>query len=308
MLDGFMLILPIMCCVMTGWFLKRIGALTDEGGDQMGILIFYVASPCLVFRFTFALTPADFADFGYMAVLYAGYAAMALSSCAVGLLRGQSRARRAASVLVSLRSNNVFMGYPAVVMLWGESRLGFYGRYMAISVLGVELVSAAASLLVLNGGLRLSALRRFALSLFKNPIVVGILAALVWGMGLKLPMPRFLDISMKIFGDIGTGLALMSLGMRLRPSRLWGDFLATWPDAALRLLLSPLLLAAGYAVVPARPEMVKIAVLVMAMPAAMNTFSMADAMGMDGDYAARATMVSTVASALTLPLVIRFLF
>ena len=45
----------------------------------------------------------------------------------------------------------------------------------------------------------------------------------------------------------------------------------------------------------------------MAMPVAMNTFPMAEAMGMDGDYTAKTIMVSTMVSVVTLPLVIRFL-
>ena len=62
MMDGFMLILPIMCCIMTGWFLKKVGVLNDEGGAQMGRVVFFVAAPCMIFRFTLSLKPADFAD------------------------------------------------------------------------------------------------------------------------------------------------------------------------------------------------------------------------------------------------------
>lgn len=307
MLDGFMLILPIMCCVLTGLFLKRVGILSDEGGEQMSRLIFYVAMPCMIFRFSSTLKPSDFADVGYLAVLYGGYLLTALSSWLVGLFSGSVPARRAASVSMSVRSNNVFMGYPAVLTLWGESWSGFYGRYIALSILGCEILSASAALITLNGSLRPKALCRVMFSLFRNPFVISLAVALVWGMGLKLPVPRFLELSIKIFGDLGTGLALMLLGMKLQPSKLWRDFLDTWPDVAVRLALSPLILAAGYRLFPAQPEMVKIAVLVMAMPVAMNALPMADAMGMDGDYTARATMTSTAASVLTLPLVIRFL-
>ena len=73
------------------------------------------------------------------------------------------------------------------------------------------------------------------------------------------------------------------------------------------LLLSPLILAAGFRFLPCAPEMEKLSILVMAMPVAMNTFPMASAMGMDGDYAAKTIMVSTMLSVLTLPLVIEFL-
>lgn len=307
MMDGFMLILPIMCCIMTGWFLKKVGVLNDEGGAQMGRVVFFVAAPCMIFRFTLSLKPADFADGNFILVLYGGYLMMALSSRIIEHFRSGTAARKAASVLMAIRSNNMFMGMPAVLMLWGESWMGWYGRYMAISIVGFEIFSAVSGLITLNGGLGWKSLRRVLGSLVRNPIVISIAAALVCGMGLNLSVPRFLDLSLKIFGDLGTGLALMTLGMKLKPEELLADFCAVWPDLIVRLLLSPLILAAGFRFFPCAPEMEKLSILVMAMPVAMNTFPMASAMGMDGDYAAKTIMVSTMLSVLTLPLVIEFL-
>ncbi len=307
MADGFMLILPIMCCIMTGWFMKRVGVLNDEGGAQMGRVVFYVAAPCLIFRFTLSLRLSDFADGNFITVLYGGYLMMALASWLVERFRSGNRARKAASVLMSIRSNNMFMGMPAVIMLWGENWLGWYGRYMAISVLGFELFSATCGLIALNGGVGWKSFRRVLLSLTHNPIVISIAISLICGMGLGLTLPRWIDLPLKIFGDLGTGLALMTLGMKLKPERLLNDFCEVWPDLVVRLLLSPLILAVGFRFLPSVPEMEKLSVLVMAMPVAMNTFPMAEAMGMDGDYTAKTIMVSTMVSVVTLPLVIRFL-
>jgi len=307
MTDGFILILPIMCCIMTGWFLKRVGILNEEGGAQIGRLIYYLAAPCLIFRFTLSLKPRDFADVGFIAVLYGGFVLMALVSWIIERFRGGTAARKASSVIMSIRSNNMFMGMPAVLMLWGENWMGYYGRFMALCVVGFEIISALCGLVTLHGGVGLGAMKRVFASLFRNPIVISILFSLAWGMGLHLPMPRFLDMSLKIFGDLGTGLALITIGMKLRPSELVNDFLQCWPDAVVRLMIAPAILAAGYRFFPSEPEMVKVSVLVMAMPVAMNTAPLAAAMGMDGNYAAKTIMVTTVLSVATLPLVIRFL-
>ena len=96
MMDGFMLILPIMCCIMTGWFLKKVGVLNDEGGAQMGRVVFFVAAPCMIFRFTLSLKPADFADGNFILVLYGGYLMMALSSRIIEHFRSGTAARKAA--------------------------------------------------------------------------------------------------------------------------------------------------------------------------------------------------------------------
>ena len=156
-------------------------------------------SPCLIFRFTLSLRLSDFADGNFITVLYGGYLMMALASWLVERFRTGSRARKAASVLMAIRSNNMFMGMPAVIMLWGESWLGWYGRYMAISVLGFELFSATCGLIALNGGVGWKSFRRVLLSLTHNPIVISIAISLICGMGLGLTLPRWIDLPLKIW-------------------------------------------------------------------------------------------------------------
>lgn len=307
MLGGFLLILPIMCCIMTGWGLKRVGILNDEGGSQMGRVVFYVAAPCLVFRITLSVSARDLGDVNFVLALYGGYLGMILCAWLSERFRRGDARRKAASVMMAIRSNNMFMGMPAVVMLWGEGALEYYGRFMALSVAGFEIFSAVSGLIVLHGGLRKDSLRRVFRSLSRNPVVLSIVLGALWNVGVGLPLPRWLDLSLKILGDLGTGLALITLGMKLKPGELRRDLLQVWPDMIVRLIISPLILALGFRFFPSQPEMVKTCILVMAMPVAMNTFPMAEAMGMDGDYTARAVMVSTMLSVLTLPLVIRFL-
>jgi malonate transporter len=307
MIQGFLLILPIMCCIWTGWLLKRIGIFNDEGGEQMGRVVFYLAAPCIVFRFVYALKPADFADVNFSIVLNAGYVVIILISCVMQLFRRCSIQRKAASVMMSIRSNNMFMGMPAVIIMWGEQILPAFGRYMALAEVGFEFLSALSGLVVLNGGLNSRSLRRVGVSLLHNPVIISIILALTFGMGLHVKLPRWLSLSIDILGDLGTGLALLTLGMKLKPAELFHDLSVVWPEVLMRLFLAPLILWAGFRLLPVEPAMEKIGILTMGMPVAMNTYPMAAAMGMDDDYTAQSIMVSTVLSVFTLPVIIRFL-
>ena len=150
-------------------------------------------------------------------------------------------------------------------------------------------------------------LSRVGGSLIRNPVIISIMLGLLFGMGLHVKLPQWLSLSIDILGDLGTGLALLTLGMKLKPAELFSDLAVVWPEVIMRLFLAPLILWAGFRLLPVEPSMEKIGVLVMGMPVAMNTYPMAAAMGMDDDYTARSIMVSTILSVFSLPVIIRFL-
>ena len=50
MLKSFMLILPIMICVLTGYAAKKMNLLNEESNAVMGKIVFYIAVPCILFR------------------------------------------------------------------------------------------------------------------------------------------------------------------------------------------------------------------------------------------------------------------
>jgi len=121
--------------------------------------------------------------------------------------------------------------------------------------------------------------------------------------GLGLPLPLGLDQGVQLLGQACIPLMLLTLGIQIARSRPeWGGF--ELQASLLRLLAAPLL--AGLAGGALGLERLDIQVLVLqsAMPIAVNAFLMAGEFGGDGPRAARAVVVSSVLSFLTIPAVL----
>lgn len=307
MFDSFLMVLPIIISMLVGYSLKCIGMLNDEGAKQMGNIVFWIALPCLLFRITYTLRLNDLSNMRFLLLFFGSIIVSMLCAQIIELFRHGDRKRKAVSCIVVVRTNCIFMGIPTVLMLWGESRLKTFALLLALSQAGIEILAALSSLIMLYGGVHVKALKHVFKAFIRNPVVLGTVAGTLWGVCVGIELPKCIDLSLEILGGLGTGLALMTLGMKLEPKRIFSDFFYTWEDSFIRLFIVPVIIWLVFSFFPAPiayPELEKMSILIMAMPAATSVFPMAESMGMDGDYAARCVVATTLLSIFTLPIII----
>jgi hypothetical protein len=115
------------------------------------------------------------------------------------------------------------------------------------------------------------------------------------------------DVTLKVLGDIGTGMALLAVGAGLSFRSVPSMLRKTWRDALIKLVVQPAVVWAFFLAWPVDSLMVKVVVFVCAMPVAVNSLVVAQGMGMDDQYAGEVIAVTTVFSAVTLPFWIRVL-
>jgi predicted permease len=153
-----------------------------------------------------------------------------------------------------------------------------------------------------EGGLRV-ALATFG-SLLRNPIVVGVLAGIVWGgvgLGIPGPLQRFLDL----LAGAAPPAALFALGASLVEFRIRGALRESLLVVALKLVALPLLvwILAAF-VFDVRPLWTAVAVLSAALPTGANAFLLAQRYDVYVQRSATIVLVSTVASIVTLSLLL----
>ncbi len=299
-INSFFIVLPLGAVMTVGWFLRQRRIVTEVGLDEMNRLLYWVAMPAILFRSTVKVDPELFSNVPFMCAVYSVFAILPFIAWGLARLRGLPVEKLAVSVLTSVRGNNVFMGLPAVTIALGEAGLESYGIYLALSLVVYQMISISMGQLALSGELSVGSVKRVFVRLIKNPMLIscllGVTGALI-GIG---PIPHWIDQTLAILGNVGSGVALMALGASLVLEDLVSSVRQVWSDLIVRLILSPLMTLLAFQLFPVDPMLAKTSVLVAAMPAAVNNFVLAKGMGMDGEYAGNVVVTSTVCSVFTI--------
>jgi len=147
------------------------------------------------------------------------------------------------------------------------------------------------------------ALKKVVLSLVKNPlliaVVLGILASL-----LKVQLPSLLNTSISMIAGSVTPLVLVVIGLFIGTSRI--GKIKSWIPIAFfsifTLAVLPALLFYGLQLAGMAPQSFSATIIEAAMPLAITPFALADEYKLDKDFIAKAIVLSTILSVVTIPL------
>jgi predicted permease len=307
-MKGFYIILPLAMVILLGMALRAKGFFSAGDKDRFARLLYWVVLPAMFFRNTYMagdslVSHSNLALAAYAAIIFTPIAAFVIAAAVTH--RGD-RMRQAISAMAAGRSNNVYLGLPACMLALGPEGMEAASLYVALTMPGYQIASILCGEAVMSGRITRGSLARCAARVTRTPLVLscvlGFFAAL-----LGIPVPQFILTSMKLVSDMATGLALIALGLSLEVSGLLPALRRTWHDALIKLFLHPALTWAFLLIWPAPDIFFKAAVILAAMPTAINTFIIAGGMGLDEKYACEIVALSTVLSALSIPVWIAIL-
>jgi predicted permease len=314
-----------------GFAVQRLRPLAEQTLDQMSGLVVKVVLPIFTFYVTatnttpetLAIAPALVWMGVLVAFLNFGLATLAFKPA--GVAAGQQRTFRFASIV----PNTAFLGFPICLTLFGP--LGLF--YAVVHDFGSMLISLTFGIWDLSGGRTPNpangegdyrpansekdygpansmrdyrpahSLRDLRLhSLVLNPLIWSVVAGAAWAT-LELPMPDWGRAPIKALGDATLPMALLVAGAILGTP---GSQVSNWRRqlaglAALRLIVSPLIVAIAITALGWHVVMGKVIIMQAAMPAGLSISIMAKTYGSDARFGASATLWSTVASLVTLP-------
>ena len=142
----------------------------------------------------------------------------------------------------------------------------------------------------------------FIFELIRNPLII----ACAIGLGLNVSrttLPLFLFRPLDALGHTALPLVLMSIGASLEFERLRGAASPTLISSLIKLVAAPAFgfLISGLFGLTQTERM--IAIFYLAAPAAGMSYVMAEVMGNDGPLAGRIVALSTLLSAITIPII-----
>lgn len=302
-------VFTLFLLIVAGYIVKKLNVVTEQIHREISSLVLNVCLPALIINsMNFKFSPEVLVKSGQLViaafVIYTG--TILLSYPLTRLIRAEG-CRRDVFQYVLVFSNVGYMGYPVINAIMGERGVFYTAIYnLAFTVLvwtfGVHLMTrnpAEGSEAALEDSW-MHQLKRVV-----NPNLV----ALVIGFGLfvfSVQLPAPLSSAIKMIGDTTTPLSMMFIGFILAGVSLretLSDF-QVYLVSAMRLLLMPLLVFLGFRLIGITGDLLTVAFVSAAMPAAANTAILAAVYDNDYELGSKIIFVSTLLCVVTLPLMI----
>ncbi|MBS0123370.1 AEC family transporter [Thetidibacter halocola] len=303
MLEIFLKTVPFFALIGLGYGAGRTRFFTEEATAYLTKFIFYFALSAMLFRFSANLSFAEIFDARLAMAYLWGTAFVYGIGMAVAFLRGMDTPTAAIEAQCAAIGNTGFLGVPMLAVLLGQEAVG-----PIILILAIDLMVFSSALTILVTGSRggeggLAVVKKAALGLLKNPMIVSISLGLIvagLGTGLHPVMNEFVTI----LGNAATPGALFAIGASLASKSAERVEVAAWLSFC-KLVLHPVFVALGaFLLFPTDPYKAAVAVSAAALPVAGNVFMLAQHYGIAPQRVSASILISTAASILTVSVVI----
>lgn len=294
MLNVLAVTAPIYLLIAVGFLAVRRGVFQRSDMQLLGRLLVLFVLPALVFRAINRYPIAEVLNPGYLFAYGLGSLALLVLGLAYGRrLRGHGMAASAFIGMGMAASNSMFVGYPILSQLVGDSA----DIALTLCLLIENLLIIPATLMLADTQSHLpwhQALRRSLASVLRNPIVLAILAGLATSL-LGWRVPAVIDRTLTIVAGAAAPVALFMIGGVLVGQKLQGvrrDLLAV---ALGKLVLHPLAIVGLLLLVPPLPAPLMLAAIAFAaMPTPAIYPALAQRFGQDGFCATALVLVTFV--------------
>lgn len=298
-------LLPIFAVIGIGWLAVRSGYLDRGAVAPAAQVVMRVALPAMIFL-ALAGTPSGQAfDLAFLMVY--GAASLAVLSLCYALARlvmGMTKPEAAVIGLGVSMANSAFMGFPiGQAVLGQEAAIRVFAHVLIVENLVILPLALLLMAMAGDGG---SPRPRLLRDMMRNPLMIALVAGgAVSAVGIGLPAPA--SAVLELLGRLSAPLALLVIGGMLASLPASGRAGAVGLIVGGKLVVHPLLVAIGVALVPSvTPAMALGGVLFAAMPM-ITIFPLLSARVGQGQLAAFGLLIATTASFVTLPLVIQLL-
>jgi len=288
---------PIFLMTGAGFLLRRKIHIEARSVNRV---VYYVLSPCLVYYsiLTLSFDPGITSRSLLFAALH-----MALLGGAAYLLARRWRYKgglASAFVITTILLNNGNYGLPLNLFAFGETGFAYA---LVLFMFNATFGGAISIYLAIRGqDSSLTALRRT----FMQPIILAMIFGALSRFTHIAPTGSLLDM-VNMTGQAAIPVFLLVLGMSLAQTDVRATLQPVLRLSALRMLVSPLVAMAVAALTGLSGVAYSVAVMQASMPTAVNSIVITNEFDAAPDFTAGAVLMTTLASVITLPVLLFFL-
>ena len=299
--------LPIFLLMVLGYVFNKLHIIDEKAAAWMNKFVFKIALPVLLFE---DLAEQDFAGtwngkfvlFCFVATL----SSIIIIACISKLLI-KNKAERGEFIQGSYRSSAALLGIAFIHNIYGEGSTGMaplmiIGSVPLYNIFAVTILMLTAPKSVVlgrytsednsNDSVKKELMKKTALGIIKNPILIGIFCGLIWSL-LKIPMPKIMGSLVSNIGGLATPLGLMSMGATFDYAKALNKIKPTLAASFIKLfalvgIFMPIAVVLGF-----RNEQVIALLVMLGSATTVSSFIMSKNMGHDGTLSSSIIMMTT---------------
>lgn len=292
--------LPIFLLMTLGNIFRRIGLIDEKASAFMNKFVFKVALPVLLFS---DLAGQDFVGtWNPKFVLFCFVATICsiLMIWVVSRIFVKTPSRRGEFLQGSYRSSAALLGIAFIHSIYGESSNGMaplmiLGSVPLYNIFAVIILTISAPYDETEEGSdkdRGSLVKKTLVGIVTNPIIIGIVAGLIWSV-CKLPTPRIMDTVVDDIGQLATPLGLMSMGASFDGRKALKNVKPALAASFIKLFLlvmifMPIAIKMGFA-----GEQIVAILVMLGSATTVSCYIMAKNMGHEGTLSSSIIMMTT---------------
>ena len=307
MLENFMYsinaTMPVFLVMILGWWLKKIGFLSDEFVSTADKLVFKVALPVLVFK---DIAGADLTnDFDWKFVLFCFFGTCVFFGLtwAGAELFIKDKTMIGSFVQGAFRGSAAILGIAFAQNIYGNS--GLVPMMIVASIPLFNIFSVIVLMRSANAGEndKKAVIKKTLKGIVTNPIIIGIVLGIPFAL-LRFEFPVILQKSINSVASLSTPLALLAIGGGFSTGAALKKWKPTLVASVIKLIVIPgIFLPVALWMGFRNEEMVALLILTGA-PTTVSSYIMAKNMGNDGVQASGIVVVTTLLSSVTLTFII----
>ena len=298
-------VLTLLLYALPGFILRKSGITKEESIPSFAKVLLFVCQPCLTL-YSFSKIEYSLSLLWEMGVFFllALVSQLGLMLIAYFILRRfyEEKAKYRIFTIATVISNCGFFGVPVVEKLFPEKAQG--AALCMVFSLAMNILCWTLVLFIVTGEKKYIKLQR----VFVNPSTISFFLALVMFI-LSLEFPSFISEPVTLLGRMATPMCMLILGMRLGGVsfvKLFSD-ISVYATVLIKQIIAPGLIFFILLIFPMDIFLKELSFILFCCPVASNVLNFAELSGKGQEEASSVVLLGTIASILTMPLMMLLL-